>query len=251
MPNKSNMFWTVYKKMEKDVIDLSYYIHFSDEEREDKDKHKHNQIWTYSNRIADLLIAISTQIESLFFELYKNEFKDSTANIGAAISKIDEKWNLSAKQVKIISKNMYFSDVNGFGNYFSPMGYKSHDENDYYGAYCAVKHNRINTLYKANINVQIRALASLFILNIYYTFEGIEIDEMSEFDFSLDSDVFWVRYSVNDCKINDILIVSEDAEYLKKISDYADSVPDFESGEFLRFKDENLEPKRYSVKLNK
>ena len=88
-------------------------------------------------------------------------------------------------------------------------------------------------------------------MNIYYTFENIEIDEMSEFDFTLDSDVFRIKYSVNCCSINDILIVSEDVEYLKKLSDYADSIPDFDSCEFLKFRDENLEPKRYSVKLNK
>lgn len=102
MSNKSNMFWTVYKKLEKDVIDLSYYIHFSDEKR----ANKHNQIWTYSNKIADLLIAISTQIESLFLELYKNEYKSASNTIGIAISEIDKKWNLSTKRVKIISKNL-------------------------------------------------------------------------------------------------------------------------------------------------
>jgi len=99
MPDKSNMFWTVYKKLEKDVIDLSYYIHFSDEPT----KSGHNQIWTFSNQIADLLIAISTQVESLFLELYNIEFNTKPADIGAGINAIDKKWNLSAKQVKIIS----------------------------------------------------------------------------------------------------------------------------------------------------
>ena len=158
MPDKSNMFWTVYRKLEKDVIELSYYIHFSDEQNEDG----HNQIWTYSNQIADLLVAINTQIESLFLELYKISFKTTTDSIGTAISKIDTEWNLSAKQVRIISKNMYFTDTNGFGNEFAPMAYRTHDKNDYYGSYCAIKHNRINSLHKANINVLIRALTIQF-----------------------------------------------------------------------------------------
>ena len=247
MIDKSNMFWTVYKKLEKDVIDLSYYIHFSDEQGTDKK----SQIWTYSNQIADLLISISTQIESLFLELYKIEFKTNVDSIGTAIGEIDKKWNLSTKQVRIISKNMYFTDRNGLGNEFAPMAYKSHDENDYYGSYCAVKHNRINALYKANVNVLIRALAALFILNIYYSFEKMEIDEMSEFDFSLGSDVFMVKFSKNNYSSNDILIVDEDAEYLKKISAFADTIPSLESGEFLKFKDETPEPKRYTVKINK
>ena len=109
MSDKSNMFWSVYKKLESDVVDLSYYIHFSDETSENG----HNQIWTFSNKIADLLIAISIQIESLFLELYKIEFKCSSDSIGAAIKQIDKKWNLSDKQVKIISPNMYFTDTHG------------------------------------------------------------------------------------------------------------------------------------------
>ena len=110
MPDKSNMFWTVYKKLETDVIDLSYYIHFSDEPT----KSGHNQIWTFSNQIADLLIAISIQIESLFLELYNSEFNSKPEDIGAGIKAIDKKWNLSAKQVKIISKNMHFINTNGW-----------------------------------------------------------------------------------------------------------------------------------------
>lgn len=244
---KPNMFWTIYRKLEKEVIDLSYYIHFSDEEFENK----HNQIWTFSNQIADLLIAISIQIESLFLELYKKECKTDTNIIGDTIREIDKKWNLSKKRVKIISKNMYFTDTNGFGGKFAPMDYKSRDENDYYSAYCAVKHNRINTLHKSNINVLIRALAALFILNVYYSFEKVEIDNVSEFDFSLGSEVFMVDFSVNSYSLNSILIVVEDEEYLSKISAYAYEIPDIESGEYLKYTDENSQPKRFIVKINK
>lgn len=247
MISKSNMFWTVYKKLEKDVVNLSYYIHFSDEE----DEKKKSQLWTYSNQIADLLIAINTQIESLFLELYKIEFKKDAESIGTAINELDKRWNLSSKKVSIISKNMYFKDADALGNEFAPMAYKSHDENDYYGAYCAVKHNRINVLYKANINVLIRALAGLFILNVYYSFESVEIDDIFELDFSLGSDVFMVKYSINGYSQHDILIVSEDAEYLKKISMYADAIPELDSTEFLNFKDKTPEPKRYTVKINR
>lgn len=254
MANKSNLFWTVYKKLEKDVLDLTYYIHFSDEQNNHGmkvEETKHKQIWTYSNQIADLLIAISTQIEAMFLELYTIEFKANPDKIGTAIEQIDNKWNLSEKQVKIISKNMYFTDTNGFGSEFAPMGYKSKDENDYYSAYCAVKHNRANALYKANINALVRALAALFVLNVYYSFGDIEIDELSELDFTLGSDVFIVKFSSDICSSNDILIVIEDTEYLQKLSAFADTIPDFDSGKLLEFKDNAKEPKRYIVRLNK
>ena len=248
MPDKSNMFWTVYKKLEKDVVDLSYYIHFSDETSENG----HNQIWTFSNQIADLLIAISTQIESLFLELYKSELKATPDSVGKAIGTIDKKWNLSAKQIKIISKNMYFTDTNGFGNEFAPMAYRPHDENDYYGAYCAVKHDRINTLHKANVNVLIRALAALFILNVYYSFDKIESNDIFEFDFTFNSDVFTAKYDMCNSSSNAVLIVEEDKEYMKKVDIYADNAPsDTNGAEFMQYFDENPEPKRFTVKINK
>lgn len=243
---KSNMFWTIYKKLEKEVVELSYFIHFSDEQRNDKG----SQIWTYSNQIADLLVSICVQIEAIFLELNKNEFKFTTDKVGTVISEIDNKLGLSAKQVRIISKNMYFNDVNGLGNNFAPMAYKQGDENDYYSAYCAAKHNRLNALHKANINVLIRALAALFVLNVYYSFENIEIDEISEFDFTLGSDIFMVKYSIDIGAPSDILIVVEDKEYMKKINAYADSIPDSDS-EFLKFRDENEAPSRYGIKINR
>lgn len=184
-------------------------------------------------------------------ELYKNEFKSDPNTIGNAINEIDKKWNLSTKRVKIISKNMHFTDINGLGSEFAPMAYRPHDENDYYSSYCSVKHTRIDTIYKANINVLIRALAALFILNAYYSFEKVEIDNVSEFDFSLGSDIFMTDFSINSYSSNSLLIVVEDEEYLKKISAFADAIPDFDSGEFLKYTDENLEPKRFIVKINK
>lgn len=248
MPDKSNMFWTVYKKLETDVIDLSYYIHFSDEPT----KSGHNQIWTFSNQIADLLIAISIQIESLFLELYNSEFNAKPEDIGAGIKAIDKKWNLSAKQVKIISRNMHFINTNGLGSEFAPMAYKTYDENDYYSAYCAVKHNRINALHKANVNVLIRALATLFILNIYYSFEALEIEEISDFDFTFNSSIFMVKYKTDTISSNAVLIVEEDKEYMKKVDIYTDNAPnDINSLEFMQYFDENPEPKRFTVKINK
>ena len=158
---------------------------------------------------------------------------------------------MSDKQVKIISPNMYFTDTHGLGNEFAPMGYIPSDENDYYVAYCSVKHNRINKLHKANINTLIRALAALFILNIYYSFKEIQIDQISDYNYTLNSNVFMVKFSINKCSSNDILFVEEDADYLKKVSEFSEGIPDFESEELLRYQDETPEPKRYTIKINK
>jgi hypothetical protein len=97
----------------------------------------------------------------------------------------------------------------------------------------------------------IRALAALFILNIYYSFEDVNIDELSEFDFSLGSEVFMVELSENNSLINDVLIIDEDKEYINKITEYADGIPDIESDEFLKFQDETQQPNRFIIRINK
>jgi hypothetical protein len=58
----SNLYWSIYKNLERDVIDLSNHIHFNDE-----------QLAVYSTKIAELLIRCSIEIESISKDLYENE----------------------------------------------------------------------------------------------------------------------------------------------------------------------------------
>ena len=55
----SNLYWPVYKNLEKEVLKLADYIHFSDD-----------QLGTYSMFIADLIVRCSVEIEALSKELY-------------------------------------------------------------------------------------------------------------------------------------------------------------------------------------
>ena len=54
-----NLYWPVYKNLEKEFLKLADYIHFSDE-----------QLGTYSMFIADLIVRCSVEIEALSKELY-------------------------------------------------------------------------------------------------------------------------------------------------------------------------------------
>lgn len=49
-----NLYWPVYKNLEKEFLKLADYIHFSDD-----------QIETYSMFIADLIVRCSIEIEAL------------------------------------------------------------------------------------------------------------------------------------------------------------------------------------------
>lgn len=59
------------------------------------------------------------------------------------------------------------------------------------------------------------------------------------------------KYETDIDSSNAVVIIDEDCEYLKKISEFAEAIPTFESGEFLKYKDEAKEPKRFTVKINK
>lgn len=103
----------------------------------------------------------------------------------------------------------------------------------------------------SNINTLVRALGALFILNVYHSFQTAQMDVISEFDFSMGSNVFMAKYSIDSYEPNAVLIVLEDAEYLKKVQSFVDLLPDIESDEFLKHTDEIPTPQRYIVKINK
>ena len=54
-----NLYWLVYKNLEKELLVLSNQIHFDD-----------HQLTVYSVKISDLLIRCSVEIESLAKDLF-------------------------------------------------------------------------------------------------------------------------------------------------------------------------------------
>lgn len=55
-----NLYWSIYKNLERELIELSNKIHFCDKQDN-----------VYSVHISDLLIRTSVEIEALSKELYK------------------------------------------------------------------------------------------------------------------------------------------------------------------------------------
>ena len=54
-----NIYWAIYKNLEKELISLTNVIHFDDE-----------QLPCYSSKFIDLLIRICIEIESISKQLY-------------------------------------------------------------------------------------------------------------------------------------------------------------------------------------
>src|SRR5690554_1602462 len=56
----NNPYWMSYKKIEQRVIELSHIISFDDD-----------QLFVYSNEIADLIITVTSKIESVLKDMYE------------------------------------------------------------------------------------------------------------------------------------------------------------------------------------
>lgn len=70
--NKSDIFWQTYLNLEKEVLEVSKYIHFTDTKITHKGGEEpcNTQLETFSPFIADLLVCCCIQIEAVAKELY-------------------------------------------------------------------------------------------------------------------------------------------------------------------------------------
>ena len=174
----NNIFWGIYRNLEREVLSLAEMVHFTD-----------NQISVYSARIADLLVRCNVEAESLIRELYKRVHGASLDGVGAMLVSLNEAWNLEKKQVSIISPNMHYSS--GYAT-FCPYNYGNKDNNDFYSAYCAVKHDRASNFERyATLHFLLRAMGALYLLNIYYKDEEFILERMRTLpDSRLGSNIF-------------------------------------------------------------
>lgn len=187
----TNLYWSVYKNLEKEVIRLSDYVHVDD-----------NQLSIYSVKIAELLIRCSVEIESISKDLYIRlggtipEDKDLYFDTDC-LQLIEDNWLLSKKKIILAAPNFYFKEEEN--KILTPL-YKANRRgttgSDWKRAYQAVKHNRVANLYKGNIKNLIRGLAGLFILNIYYKDEAYKLEKDSkatDFPINMGSDLFAIK----------------------------------------------------------
>ena len=103
-----NLYWSVYKNLEKELIRLADIIHFDDK-----------QMNVYSIHMADLLIRTSVEIEAISKHLYEvnggnmNPIDDKGDPRALyfdsdCIQELDLKWHITRKVVNVVSANFYF-----------------------------------------------------------------------------------------------------------------------------------------------
>lgn len=197
MKNDFNHYWPVYKNLEEETLQLSKYIQFTDD-----------QLGVYSMHIADLLVRCAMEIEALSKELYwenggvKVYGKDTKERDlffdTDCIAFLDGLWGICQKELFVSSTKFYFEKAEN--RKLCPL----HKANKRSGAkwnkaYQAVKHDRKNSLKQGKIEHLISALGALFILNVYYIDEKIELGATNTpskmFDNRMGSEIFAVTYA--------------------------------------------------------
>ncbi len=202
--NKIEVFWQTYLNLEKEAIDLSKYIFFTDEvlEKQGNDlvpKPCESQLKTFSPYIADLLVRCCIQIEAISKELYyanggkKEKSSKDLYFDGDCLKLIDQKWETHKKVVTVVAP--FFNFTRNENIYLKPLR-EAHKRQGtlWERAYQAVKHDRYSCLCYGNVKSFIHALAALYLLNVYYrnpewitTYQGIR-----DIDYSLGSSIFSV-----------------------------------------------------------
>ena len=186
------MFWVIYKNLEKEIIELSNKLHFCDAQEN-----------VYSIYISDLLVRASVEIEALSKELYKLSGGnmnpvglDGKARVlmfdSDCLQYLDVNWGITKRVVNIVCPNFDFQKSENL--ILRPLkDCNKQGKGRWKKAYQAVKHDRVGSLNAGNIGNLIRAMAALYILNVYYRNESYIVGSMMQvnpFDTRMGSDLF-------------------------------------------------------------
>ena len=166
---KRNPFWSTYKKIEEDVLNLSYYLDFSEKNK-----------GAYSSAICDLILRCASEIESISKELYKKCF-DNSAELSKlkfdydCIETFIKNWRLDVKQIEV---QEHVADFNLLTyTPFKKITIESKECFKWNFAYQSLKHNKIDSIADyANIDNLFEILSALYILNLFYKDEVIKVN---------------------------------------------------------------------------
>lgn len=224
---KDTLYWSVYKNLERETIDLSRQIHFDE-----------NQLSVYSIKIVELLIRCSVEIESIAKDLYfQYGGTNPTDNEGISrdlyfdtdcLEYLENTWSLGEKVVLVTATSFYFEkDENIELTPMNKANKRGSSGCDWKKAYQAVKHNRSMNLSKGNVKNLIRAMAALYLLNIYYRNENysLGIGFTNKLENSLNSEMFSIKsvyVSFNDgTGCTNLPKEYKECVYIEKYTDYA------------------------------
>lgn len=156
---KEKLFFQIYQSLEKELLEMTDYIHFSE-----------NNLDVYSIKLANFILRANVECESLLKELFKRteHYKGLTKkekSLGLennTYTEVNKEFKLDKKTIFISSEIFYFEDR--YSEPFTPFEYKKNGK-DSYQIYNAIKHDKVNNLKKADLETAINMLGTLFVLN--------------------------------------------------------------------------------------
>lgn len=190
----SNIYWPVYKNLEKGIDELAFAIHIDDA-----------QLGIYSSRITDLILRAAAEIESLAKELYKSNGGTKTDNLKFdedAIKHLKNLWQLDQKNVVISSPHCFQSSrvLTPFvKNETRTLSTKQ--TYSWNNAYQNLKHDRAQSLKFGSLKYLFDIMAALYLLNIYYKNETISLGNDGtgvNFPINLGSSLFSIELATNE-----------------------------------------------------
>ncbi len=201
---KSDIFWQTYLNLEKEALEVSKFIFFTDEiiEHVDGEVCTHSsdaQLETFSPHLADLLIRCCVQIEAVSKELYfEHGGKKARGNPRIyfdfdCIKLLNDKFEASNKTVTIVAPSFNFTKKEN--QILKPLENAHQKQGTYWEkAYQALKHDRYGSLSQGNVKAFLHALAALYLLNIYYRNTSWEAKyfDIVKADYSFGSSIFSV-----------------------------------------------------------
>lgn len=184
-----NIYWSIYKNLEKEILDLSNMVHFADD-----------QLNVYSIKITDLLVRIVMEIESISKDLYKQEGGPKELSEAYfdtdCLKLLENKWRLSKKKIILSSPMFYFCKAENITIAPLHKAFKRGTSGACWAiSYQAVKHHRAGNLKLGNVKNLIYAMGALYILSVYYKNENYYGKKSPDINFnrSLGSDIFSVK----------------------------------------------------------
>lgn len=152
---KYRLFYQSYELLEKELLSMQEFIHFSDE-----------NLSVYSVKLLDFIIHCNIEIESLLKEIYKQEKNVDKVEINEAFKFAIAEWKIDKKYILFANQYFYFNDFE-----ITPFAYQNSENKNLTKIYNALKHDRVNNLNKATLEVALNCLGALFILNLYFGYE--------------------------------------------------------------------------------
>ncbi|KSU17648.1 hypothetical protein [Lactococcus lactis] len=159
---KERLFFQIYQSLEKELLGMTDYIHFSE-----------NNLDVYSVKLANFILRANVESESLLKELFKRteHYKGLTKkekNLeleNNTYTEVNEVYKLDKKTIYIASEIFYFQDK--YSEPFIPFKYKKNGK-DSHKIYNSIKHDKVNNLKKADLETAINMLGTLFVLNLCF-----------------------------------------------------------------------------------